>query len=1308
MMLNDDNEAPSTNVFVQQAVFDILNVGYVKKEDLEARLVTVKHQLLRATYHYAGLPEDESPATLEPRVFIPRAFVGAAAQLAIHPYTRFRQDCTKGARLSFEFLFLAHQTARQLGHEYLETLVGNCFAKCLTDWCCCEMTLVSRSSPSNDILTSIFRPKLIQRMLERFLYFYIDIRGGGQMWRSKQHRRESYSSPKVSWNSHELLPILLQSPYLPRATGVKLLMTVQRYVTHQDIESPLLLDLLQMIQQGLSIPSIAEQVTELEMWLPLQDSCVAIRESFLGGLFQALVETSAQPPELQAQTQAIQHHLSQILKSCVQQQGRVQQATLTWLASASNFLSHQKHDEHALAFGLHLSSVCVLLSIDMIDYQEIDVRYQLDSSPGRMARQSLGSVMFPTEKTAFSETRLQPSVPLEDPVPSVYHPEWTNDNMSCQHCQETITGIRYSCMHCPVQYELCALCFRQDLARNGYEKIVHPLHHVFLRLSSPAPFPLDVEVPDLPAFARLPVNTNPRDIVHPETTCAECHVSPIRGSRFHCHTCAQRDVCETCLLTEERLARSTSACRQTLNPHNLHRPGHFYLEITRPLKIMPFGQTSASSATNNTYSKFKKTVFPSTLVPQVQYNLSTELFHLTLMLMHQGPMSKVVQSLSRPEILELLHPDSIENMATFYDLTLDWMLSDRVLGSKCRKHPISLGSPSSCASSSSEDISRRVPLTTLPEHLLKDMFVYGAHCMPQWLKSLKQHDPQHHLYHSPVNALLYERMLTLIGQLMKGMETTQGCRDEERDVVTLSMLVAPMLAWASREDGGISIQALVTSNRFLSQHLRSTLMRQFIHAPLPTVEHELIAEATFFQSKVELHLNLVSLIRALPTQDRHRHDASSEPQHSEAEPIREEGSWEPILQVIMDDARSMVKIVQHTLQRIKSTSLSQTDESSTTSCHLEAVRTWQALLEECLEIVAWFGLSTHNNHEASSDLLLSLAAFLCVTSTRLQEYRVKLQRLPNSEALLAQNQTLLCLGIMGLCQLAKVEGVTVDRPSSVEFVLNTRRNGSALFASDIGSTPSQRHCIYQLHRPQSTLTPGPLRRRATRRSPLVELNVGFVIHVARVGLLEPASELLSQVNFQPPYNAWSGDYRLFVALVRFLAHSRHQLEEGLGCPQEYQDPLLHAVMTDPVMLPSGQTCDRAVLSRMLSESPMNPFTREPLSLGDTRTCVTLRKNIQHWLTEKLDGCPDENENQEEERLEGVIPASILDLLPGEEDLTWMTDWRFLFGLTEKIHQPLSSSAKMTQGIDTRDFSSELFSTLLPRELTMNRVGEFNS
>eukprot|EP00041_Stephanoeca_diplocostata_P033895 m.1132008 g.1132008 ORF g.1132008 m.1132008 type:complete len:208 (+) comp24425_c0_seq15:2913-3536(+) len=77
-------------------------------------------------------------------------------------------------------------------------------------------------------------------------------------------------------------------------------------------------------------------------------------------------------------------------------------------------------------------------------------------------------------------------------------------------------------------------------------------------------------------------------------------------------------------------------------------------------------------------------------------------------------------------------------------------------------------------------------------------------------------------------------------------------------------------------------------------------------------------------------------------------------------------------------------------------------------------------------------------------------------------------------------------------------------------------------------------------------------------------------------------------------------------------------DEELGeIPDEYLDPILATLMTDPVRLPaSGQVIDRSTIRAHLLSNPRDPFNRAPLKIDEVVPDDKLRSEIERWVAEK--------------------------------------------------------------------------------------------
>ncbi|XP_017273315.1 ubiquitin conjugation factor E4 B isoform X2 [Kryptolebias marmoratus] len=74
-------------------------------------------------------------------------------------------------------------------------------------------------------------------------------------------------------------------------------------------------------------------------------------------------------------------------------------------------------------------------------------------------------------------------------------------------------------------------------------------------------------------------------------------------------------------------------------------------------------------------------------------------------------------------------------------------------------------------------------------------------------------------------------------------------------------------------------------------------------------------------------------------------------------------------------------------------------------------------------------------------------------------------------------------------------------------------------------------------------------------------------------------------------------------------------------PDEFKDPLMDTLMTDPVMLPSGNIMDRSIILRHLLNSPTDPFNRQPLTESMLEPVPELKEKIHTWMREKQGGRP---------------------------------------------------------------------------------------
>ncbi|CAK8686773.1 unnamed protein product [Clavelina lepadiformis] len=70
-------------------------------------------------------------------------------------------------------------------------------------------------------------------------------------------------------------------------------------------------------------------------------------------------------------------------------------------------------------------------------------------------------------------------------------------------------------------------------------------------------------------------------------------------------------------------------------------------------------------------------------------------------------------------------------------------------------------------------------------------------------------------------------------------------------------------------------------------------------------------------------------------------------------------------------------------------------------------------------------------------------------------------------------------------------------------------------------------------------------------------------------------------------------------------------------PDEFRDPLMDTLMTDPVLLPtSGNIMDRSIIMRHLLNSSTDPFNRQELKVEMLQPVTELKQKIEKWIKNK--------------------------------------------------------------------------------------------
>jgi ubiquitin conjugation factor E4 B len=72
-------------------------------------------------------------------------------------------------------------------------------------------------------------------------------------------------------------------------------------------------------------------------------------------------------------------------------------------------------------------------------------------------------------------------------------------------------------------------------------------------------------------------------------------------------------------------------------------------------------------------------------------------------------------------------------------------------------------------------------------------------------------------------------------------------------------------------------------------------------------------------------------------------------------------------------------------------------------------------------------------------------------------------------------------------------------------------------------------------------------------------------------------------------------------------------------PDEFLDEIMDTFMKDPVELPSGHFVDRSTITQHLLNDPIDPFSREPMTIDDVKPATELKAKMQAWIEQKKRG-----------------------------------------------------------------------------------------
>lgn len=97
-----------------------------------------------------------------------------------------------------------------------------------------------------------------------------------------------------------------------------------------------------------------------------------------------------------------------------------------------------------------------------------------------------------------------------------------------------------------------------------------------------------------------------------------------------------------------------------------------------------------------------------------------------------------------------------------------------------------------------------------------------------------------------------------------------------------------------------------------------------------------------------------------------------------------------------------------------------------------------------------------------------------------------------------------------------------------------------------------------------------------------------------------------------------GEIADFAIKVGQMEQQEKEIQKALeDAPEEFLDPIMSTLMTDPVILPSSRvTVDRTTIARHLLSDQTDPFNREPLTMDQVKTDEQLKAKIEAWICER--------------------------------------------------------------------------------------------
>jgi hypothetical protein len=772
-----------------------------------------------------------------------------------------------------------------------------------------------------------------------------------------------------------------------------------------------------------------------------------------------------------------------------------------------------------------------------------------------------------------------------------------------------------------------------------------PVSHVMLHMPDCSPLYIDRKFTVLPPFTLLPdpdvssssssgVPPTPEDfeaaMVHPLTQCHRCGVSPIRGVCYTCYNCGSAGGGRT-LIDDDGVAlpshathahtRTSWAFTSTVDlcsecyPHrdDCHSTAHVFLMFRRALD-----RSSSPTGANPRLVPAMPLLYPAGIVSSFGFNVSTELFFVTLYFLHLGLLrtcaryASLKTSLEADEVprhqheallkiqlsveaqLQPMLGPGVRTYATLAKLVLHRLRKDRT-------GLVQLPQPA--------EVKPQLRITGLPEIFwddLADLILFCARYNRDVLGSLMDGSGSGTgATASDVRALFHVLLFLL--------DSPEYVRNPYLRAKFVEVLCSVAPTPTNHGPGCMELAPFFQTDALMVRHLAPALMRLFSAVEHTGMGSELGVQ---FYDKFSIRHAISVLLNYTFTLDAHR-ETIARVSHETDAMVRFINGLLNDLSFLMDDVLSKVSAVYDAL----------------------AVRH---------DAAAWAALSGQAKLEAENSLITTRRTLKTVSTfagITLQLFHA-LCAFPPTRSVAALpvlvtrvahtiNYFLMRLGNLALSRTATPDDASASPGDAVSTLTVTLPHAIPSEATASSS-------------PASSATPQPSVTKAVadiQRKELIQMatTAGVTLDPWLALLWQTAVTFHGTVDFEAAVVSDGRSYKpeLFANVVAMLQarsaigpmllanieEMTERLQQAAAVnaaaddgevPDEFLDPITAVLMDDPVVLPtSNQTMDRAVIERHLLSTPLDPFNRAKLTPDMLVPNVELKKAIDEWRRTRL-------------------------------------------------------------------------------------------